>query len=309
MKKILTSFIFCAIVIILFFTLDKIAIVKNQNRYFMLDEEIRSLDENFDMLVFGSCHAYTSFNPLLMEEEYGISGYNAGNSGEIMPSTYLSIIERIKQFKPKTILVETWGIQAYDTYLEKETIFDHYFPTLLSTIPFSIEKKEVIDDFDSLDIFRDNIALIKYKSRFIDNEIGSEDFNYSFEKVKQLYYDINPYFYEEMDIRLTHNGFKETESAALPGYEEVQMSAMTDRELAIEEDLMKYIDKIIDLCEEEGINLIFYRAPYLSKDTEFMKSNYLNNYLINKGVPFYDLEKELILDYEQDFSDKQHLSS
>lgn len=179
----------------------------------------------------------------------------------------------------------------------------------MSTIPFSIEKKEVIDDFDSLDIFRDNIALIKYKSRFIDNEIGSEDFNYSFEKVKQLYYDINPYFYEEMDIRLTHNGFKETESAALPGYEEVQMSAMTDRELAIEEDLMKYIDKIIDLCEEEGINLIFYRAPYLSKDTEFMKSNYLNNYLINKGVPFYDLEKELILDYEQDFSDKQHLSS
>ena len=71
---------------------------------------------------------------------------------------------------------------------------------------------------------------------------------------------------------------------------------------------MKYVCKIIDLCEEHDVELIFYRAPYTSTVNELKKSNWFADYCAERGILYVDLEKELSFDIETDFLDYHHLN-
>ena len=114
--------------------------------------------------------------------------------------------------------------------------------------------------------------------------------------------------YEEMENRFKNNGFLAKKFQPLLDYEERQSDVPEDESLAIESDIMKYVDKIIEVCDEYGVKLIFYRAPYVSTENELRKLNYLEQYLEGQGVEFFDMEKEIAYDYAQDFNDYQHLS-
>ena len=128
MKKIVSCIIFIAIFILSFNKVNEISLDKINNRYYMLREELKTIDQEFDVQIFGSCHAYTSFNPIQFKNEYSIDSYNYANPGEIMPVTYLNIKEKIDIHKPKVILVDLWGMFADDTYIESEVIYTTYFP-------------------------------------------------------------------------------------------------------------------------------------------------------------------------------------
>lgn len=71
---------------------------------------------------------------------------------------------------------------------------------------------------------------------------------------------------------------------------------------------MKYVCKIIDLCEEHDVELIFYRTPYTSTVNELKKSNWFAECCAERGILYVDLEKELSFDTETDFLDYHHLN-
>lgn len=81
-----------------------------------------------------------------------------------------------------------------------------------------------------------------------------------------------------------------------------------DELLPLEEDILKYVDKIISLCEQYDVELIFYRAPYLSGANELRKANWLSSYCAQQEVLFLDLEKEMEFDLQTDFLDYEHLN-
>lgn len=91
-------------------------------------------------------------------------------------------------------------------------------------------------------------------------------------------------------------------------YPQQQAKVASEECLRIESDLVKYLNKIIALCEEYGVTLIFYRAPYRSTANELRKANWLEQHLYEKNILYYDLEKELEYNYETDFHDYEHLS-
>lgn len=308
MKKTVRIIIFIGILIALFHVSNNILVEKATNRYYMLSKELKN-QEKYDVQIFGSCHAYTSFNPVILEEEYGISSYNMSNPSEIMPATYLRIAEQIKKNKPQVILVETWGINAYETYMPTEEITDLYFRPNIENIPFSKEKLQVIEDFEALDVWEDNFPIFKYKDRLLDFSLSEIDFKYSFERTAELYKEeITEWMYREMRNRFKHNGFLSNGAIEVLDYEEQQNHVEDDEILKIESDIMKYVDKIIELCSENDVEVIFYRAPYVSSKNELKKINYLEGYLKERNIRFYDLEKEIEFDYEKDFKDYQHLS-
>lgn len=308
MRKIVSSVAFCLVLIISINIANEILVEKYLNRYYMLSKELQKLDD-IDVQIYGSCHAYTSFDALDFVEKTGISSYNMGNPGEIMPATYLRMLERFKKDKPKVALVEIWGVNAYETYDSSEKILDYYLRSNIENIPISMEKMEVIDDFEVLDAIEDNFAVAKYKDRLLDFSLTEIDFAYSFEKANEFYNsDGSLYSYNEMEIRLANNGFLSNYSTAVLDYNELQSKVEGHEVLEVEADLMKYVDKIIQLCEEKGVKLIFYRAPYRSTVNELRKVNYLETYFGEKEVLFFDLEKELEYDYEKDFHDYEHLS-
>ena len=308
MKKIIPIVAFCLICAVGFLRLNDIFVEKYINRCYMLAEHLETI-EDIDVQVFGSCHAYTSFNSLYFEEKYDISSYNMAFPSEILPVTYMRMYERFKVDTPKVALVEIWGINAYETYIPTEQLLDDYMRPNVENLPFSLEKLELIEDFETLDPLEDNFAVLKYKDRLLDFSLNELDFDYSFEKANEMYNaDGSDYYYNEMLLRFANNGYKPYEANPLTEYERIQGYVYPFDKLEPEEIIQKYLEKIIALCEENNVTLIFYRAPYLSTENELRKANWMEEYLGAKGITFYDVEEALEWDYDSDFIDYEHLS-
>lgn len=310
MKRMVSFLLVCLLAVGMVLQANDVVVEKNYNRYYMLERELARLDEHYDVQIYGSCHAYTSFDSAYLSETWGLSAYNMANPSEIIPITYLRMLERFKTDTPKVALVETWGINLYETYIETDLILENYLPSNAERLPLSAEKLEVIADFDSLDPLEDNFALAKYKSRLQSFSLTDADYNYSYDLLDALCNtnEEMAYIYREMENRFAHRGYKDLPSVAIPDYPQQQGVISPEEMLEIEPVILKYIDKIIRLCEEYGVELIFYRAPYRSTANELRKSNYLEAYLAERNVPFFDLEKALDFDCATDFNDYEHLS-
>lgn len=219
MKKILSCLCFCLIIISLLSPINEILISKTHNRYYILEKYLEEIGTEFDVQVYGSCHAYTSFNPNCLKENTGMESFVFANPGEIMPSTYLRMREQFKEHVPQVAVVEIWGINPYETYDSTEKIFGSYFQTNIQQIPFSLEKLEVIDDFETLDMLEMAFPISKYKDRLLDNSLRDFDFNYSFDIAME---DSSEAIEVEMSSRLENNGFKVNPSVPVEQYEDLQ---------------------------------------------------------------------------------------
>ena len=308
-KKIIASIVFCVLVALMIGRVGNVLSEKRMNRYMILDDELERLDEKYELQIYGSCHAYTSYIPEIIMKQTDIKAYNMSNPGEIMPATYLRMFERFKKDIPKVALVETWGVNPYETYTPTDYILGSYLQSNIESLPLSKEKLEIIEEFEDLDIVSENSRIAKYKSRLLENSICTIDYYYSFNKAnKTVGKNGTDWYYDEMVRRITNYGYKPYAENELLDYPQRQSVIDEGESLEIEPDIMKYVEKIIKLCEEKGVTLIFYRTPYRSTANELRKANYFAEYCKENNLIFFDLEKEIEYDYSCDFYDFEHLS-
>lgn len=310
MRKWICLIAFCVLTVGLVSWTNDVLVDKNINRYYMLEKELEQKHESYEVQVYGSCHAYTSFDPRYLMEEHGVSCYNMANPGEIIPTTYLRMAQHFKTDVPKVALVEIWGVNPYETYDTTERILGGYLESNIERLPLSLAKLEVISDFETLDMLEENLAIAKYKNRLLSFDLKEVDFNYSLELANETYNADGSYdpYYNEMRIRFENNGFKANPSSPVDDYEAQQAVIGEGESLEVEPVIMKYVDKIIDLCDRYGVNVIFYRSPYRSTANELRKVNYLKTFFQEKQILFFDLEEEITYDYAADFCDYEHLS-
>lgn len=309
MKKLLIILLLCLVTVGSILHLDDILVSKSLNRYYILEDYLEKSGQTYDVQIYGSCHAYTSFNPSVLVEDHGISSFNMANPSEIIPTTYLRMLERFKTDVPTVALVEIWGVNAYETYITTSSIFGDYLSYNIERLPLSAKKIEVIKKIDDLSLINDNFAFFRYKSRLSDFSLSCVDFNYSYDEAVELYSADSKWLYNEMTNRMEHYGFKKNSSAAIDNYDALQPDIADTDQLAVEQVMLDYLDMIIELCEQNNVVLIFYRAPYISTANELRKANYLEDYFHERHVAFYDMEKELTFDYTSDFIDEHHLSA
>ena len=315
LKNVLACIVFFVLTLLLIWRANDIVILKTDNRYYMMDHVIEEIDEHIQVQVFGSCHSYTSFQAAYFEQEYGYTAYDLGNPGELIPVTYLRMLERFKTDTPEVALVEIWGINAHETYHSQYENFEYYMPPNVERLPLSLEKLEVIEEYYSLDPLLENFPLAKYKDRIMNMELTREDFQYDLNDVAVKSFT---YTQEKIRMRIENNGFCEMPYYCfMRGYDPYldisdyyarQAVVRDDELLEPEPDILKYLDKIIQLCDDYGVELIFYRTPYVSTANELKKANWLDQYLESKGILYLDLEKEMTFDIATDFLDYHHLN-
>ena len=313
-KHIVSSILFCLLTLTLVIRVGDILVLKDANHYYIMDQEIATIKDHIQVQVFGSCHSYTSFQAAYFEENYGYTAYDLGNPGELIPVTYLRMKERFEKDKPEVALVEIWGVNAHETYHSAWENFEYYMPGNVERMPLSLDKIEVIQDYYSLDLIDENFAIAKYKDRIMNMELYEADFEYSLEAIQPRAY---AYTKVKMQMRKENNGFCEMPFYCfksgykpylpIPDYNELQ-PVVGDATLELEPDMVKYLDKIIALCEEYDVELIFYRSPYISTANELKKANWLAQYCESKGILYLDLEKEMTFDITTDFLDYHHLN-
>ena len=316
MKKTIKSLVGCvvfvALVLCLLSGLTEILTPKFENRYYVLEDYLQNHPEDnlHDLQIFGSCHSYTSFNPVYMQELTGVSSFVYGNAGEIIPTTYARMVEQFQTHTPKVAVVEIWGINPYETYSSQDRVFGFYLANNLERVKFSLAKQAVIQDFrdkefQDINLLSMNFPFMNYKDRLLDGSLTKLDFAYSFAETKDL---TEPYTYKEMLARLKNSGYRPNTTNVLADYPQKQNTIAQGEILAIEPDIEEYIWKIIDLCKEKNVELIFYRSPYVSTVNELKKVNRFKQICDEAEVLFLDLEAEIAFDYTRDFLDYEHLS-
>ena len=315
-KKLVSCVAFCALFCCLLARTNDILVSKQYNRYYMMEKIAQEAKGSYDVHVYGACHSYTSFHPIVLEANCGITSYVIGNPGEIIPVTYLRMMEGFRRDVPEVAVVEIWGLNAYETYSSVDRIFSYYMPVNIERLPLSLEKMEVIQDYASLDLRQENFAVAKYKERIMNGELTKLDFSYSIEdNIEQT----SQYSKEEMTMRAQNNGFTVmpmwwddpqgyTPYMDVSDYDERQAKVAEDDCLPYESDIVKYVDKIIALCEKYEVELIFYRAPYISRENELRKANWFSQYCQERGIVYIDLEKEMEFNLDSDFLDYWHLN-
>lgn len=257
------------------------------------DERVRTLEklpeDSVDVLVVGSSHVMCGINPVIFWEEEGISAYNLATRAQTLPFSYLYLKEALKSQSPQYVIMD-----AYSVMDEKEQYGlinnEDHLNMNMGALPFSIEKAQLI---------RENIPFrerIYYYVPFL-----------RFHSRWKRALEVQP---DNEDIFL---GFccGEDETEEPVSFEEPELTDDLEK-VSLEEIDLEYLDKIQELCQKNGIILIFVKTPVNATPDQQARFYELGRILEEKEIPFVnymEIYEETGFAYSTDFRDRTHLNS
>lgn len=289
-SNIVKSVIFILLLCLTLGEINRILMIKavEYRRYssFSQYEKFYEVDkETIDVLFVGSSHSYCSFSPQEFYDQYKIRSFNLGSSRQDVCLSYYWLKEALRFQKPKAIIFETFYI------------------------------------------FRDGGE--PFARRALDYMKWSEVKSEAINAARQKYPEITPMSFYLPNIRF-HERWKEVNeddflyrklagSYELKGYSAIGVSygkkdyhpfsVNTEEKDEIPKSARIYLDKIVDLCKDNHIELLFVSNPAL--DWSVQQHNAVQEYAEGKEIEFYDfntqkLYKDLGYDFSEDNGDAGH---
>ena len=243
---------------------------------------------SFDVMFFGSSHMYCSVDPVLVEEETGLSSYVFATQQQPLWITYHYMVEALKTQTPKVMFVEIHMASTPNLYMDEAT--NH---TAIDPLPFSQNKVEMIRASAPADKQRYYLFdIMKYHERW--KELEKLDYTRKYETKKDPFKGY---------VGLTEAGIW----VYKPDISKVQGRARITEKNAF------YMDKMMDLAEERGIRLVFLKTPSNATARQKICYNGAAAVAAARGVEFIDyntpeLYEKLDLQSKTDFYDIHHLN-
>lgn len=267
--------------------------------YVLREKEGTNIQDNFkqlepdsvDMVFIGSSHQFCTIDPDLLYDEYGINSFMLATSAQTIPMSYYAAMEAIEMQHPKAIVLEA----LYCTN-DFRTVTPEMSHTFFDGMPKCEARKLAIEDL--------------------------------IEPEEQIYYYLNLGRYHTRWKDLTEKDFMSNLDSPRGGFysEETKYNwqipvISEDEKEPMSEEMLKYLDMLVELCKENNVELIMYVAPFNSlyddEDTRedlFRRQrifNWLEDYTEKKGLRYYNLFyeiPEMNLDGMTDYKDSQHFN-
>ncbi|MDD6072598.1 MAG: hypothetical protein PUC12_17575 [Clostridiales bacterium] len=242
-------------------------------------------ENSFEVIAYGSSHVWRGLNVMEMYEKYGISAYNYGCNWQHMNTTRLFFEDSLRTQSPKVIIIETYLVNKL--LEDKNMNGEIYYTRGISQFEakseylkqcFGDDKERYLSYYMPLCAFHDNWTALCEQS-FSDGYKRAE-FN-----------DTRGYLYTE--------GGSPIEIGDWQAFKQKELS----------EKALDILDSIVQECNERGIRIIFYTAPYQG---EYNYSDAMEQYAEKNGCEYFNLfEKmdEVGIDCNTDFCDKGHLNN
>ena len=248
-------------------------------------------EDQFQVMFFGPSHAYAAFSPLAIWEETGVKSYVFATQQQPLWATYTYIREALKTQSPSLVVVEcrmAFGDKEY--YNEKDT-----FPVTFSymdDLPLSWNKAELAwvsaPDLEGKVSALCNFMM--YHDRW--NDLRREDFTFRRSQARDPYKG-----FVMLDPQETPR--------PRPTIETVTRSA------PLLEKNQYWLEEIIKLCREEGIELWLVKSPSNLELEEKAMLNTVEATAERYGVSFHDFNEDYgtIGLTEEMFYDEHHLDA
>ena len=267
--------------------------------YVLREKEGTNIQDNFkqlepdsvDMIFIGSSHQFCTINPDLLYEEYGINSFMLATSAQTIPMSYYATMEAIELQHPKAIVLEA----LYCTN-DFRTVTPEMSHTFFDGMPRCEARKLAIEDLiEPEEQIYYYLNLGRYHTRWKD--LGQKDFMSNLNSPRGRYYS------EETKYNWRIPVISKDEKEPMP------------------EEMLKYLDMLVELCKENKVELIMYVAPFNSlydeentREDLFRRQrifNWLEDYTEEKGLRYYNLFyeiSEMNLDGMTDYKDSQHFN-
>lgn len=240
-------------------------------------------DDSLDVIVYGSSHAWKGCDTRVMCDQYGLAAYNYGCNWQAINTVLLFLRDSLRTQTPKVVCIETGlvGVFQQDTdlngqiyYTKPMANFEGKKEYLRQCFGNNIER--YISYYVPLVMFHDNWNNVNFENflfpgpqRFLDTRGYCPGTN------------ITPF--EKPDCK----SFKQNE---------------------ISSNCVAELDKMVELCKEKGINVIFYTCPYSG---EYQYGEAMEKYAFENGCVYLNLfeyDDEMGLDWSTDLQDAGHLN-
>lgn len=206
-------------------------------------------ENSLDIVFVGSSQVFSTIVPEVLSEEYGINSYVFAANEQTFSLSYYYIMEALKYQNPKAIVLETtfcnWGDKPRESVVRINFDDLRWGKAKILGIINNVEPKDWEYFF---------FELSKYHSRW--DSLTEEDFG-----LKDIYFGGN-----------ASKGFSEYGKSTDPDKqygETIDPQILNCREYAdLNEEALKWLDKISHLCEKEGTRLILLKTPNNGKIIE-----------------------------------------
>lgn len=246
-----------------------------------------------DVIVFGSSHAACTVNNAILYEEAGIASYTLSAGSQPLPLTYYYMKEAFSVQKPKVALVETLML---DTEKPDEQTGKYTFPE--GSFYRSVLSMRWSPAY---------LSMIAELNRWYDiPEETRNNYLWKWPIIHSRYKDLS--YDDAHHVRTYIRGYKGDNSVG-----KGEVPKITEDCAELNEITTEYLKKIIRLCEENDVKLIFFTAPYPCTENETAIQNSGEKIADEVGVPFINYNKkydELHLDFSTDLrDDADHLNN
>lgn len=237
-------------------------------------------EKDHDVIFIGDCELYENISPVTLWEEYGIHSYIRGSAQQLIWQSYYLLEDTLRYEKPEVVVFNVLSMK----YNEPQN--EAYNRMTLDGMKLSAAKIKSIQASmtEEENLLEYLFPVLRYHSRI--TELTGEDFTYLFRRDKVTH---NGY-YMRVDVKAAGNV---PEGKVLGNYQ-------------FGDKAYEYLDKMADLCEEEGIELVLVKAPSLYPYWYEEWDEQMASYAEERGLKYYnflDVTEEIGLDFSQDTYD------
>ena len=285
-------------------------VVDDENSYTRLTlHEFYESEEKIETIFLGTSHCFRAYEPKLYEELTGECAYNLGSSSQNIDTSYYLLKEALKYQDIKKVYLDIYHefffFNPDNRELVEANIISDYMKPSLNKVSFILSRSSSEHYTNSFFPFR------RYWQLFGDFRYLKENLA---KKSKDSYKNYAPVVYD--DEEYVSKGFVASYAALNPeNYQWIPKSEKVDLS-GNQSFALSYLEKIVELCSQENVELIFLTAPsykeYLeTKDSYEEIHEYVKELAKKYQVTYWDFnvcsEEQLHLGAE-DFMDVDHLN-
>lgn len=251
--------------------------------------------DTVDILFLGSSHAASGFCPQVMYNCRGIRSYNLACEQQNLLVSYYWLLEALRFQTPEVVVLDPYVFFDYDT---KEALNTKESCTRMAVDPmrWSKIKWAAVSDICRYDDKQSMSSYIFRNERFHDRwtELSEQDFSsIQMEKHNEL------------------KGYAPlSEIGKYITIDYAPMDTYNTEDVEEANELMKvYMDKMVEVCKDKGIDLVFVKTP--SNQWFYTRHNAVQRYADDKGLIFIDFNDKKYYDecdfvFDEDMHDVEH---
>ena len=281
-KKLFTGILWCVILALVLWLLNALFAPKYMSEIpeGALIAEYYEEEADHDVIFIGDCEVYENFSPDVLWNEYGITSFIRGSAQQLIWQSYYLMEETFKYETPKVVVFNVLSMKYATPQNEA------YNRLNLDGMKLSVSKLKAVQASmtEEENLLSYLFPLLRYHTRW--SELSGEDVKYLFHR----------------DI-LSDSGYLMNVEVR-PAANVPKGKPLADYQFS--DTCYEYLDKMVELCEKYGVQLVLMKAPSLYPYWYDQWDVQMVEYAAQHGleyINFLELTEEMSIDFDTDTYD------